>query len=178
MKENLHSAKDSSVWEFAGPLNIGGRLTDVEMHPSDMETIYAAAAAGGIFKSVNTGETWTPIFDDALSLSVGDIAIAPSDPQVIYAGTGEANCGGGSQTYDGVGIYKSTDGGSNWIHCGLESSRNIGRMVIHPQNADIVYVAAMGNLFSNNPERGIYKTMDGGHHLAKCAFRFRFHRRN
>lgn len=162
MKENLLSSKDTSEWEFAGPLNIGGRLTDVEMHPSNLQTIYAAAASGGIFKSDNTGETWTPIFDNALSLSVGDIAIAPSDPQVIYAGTGEANCGGGSQTYDGVGIYKSSDGGNSWVHCGLESSRNIGRISIHPQHADIVYVAAMGNLFSNNSERGIYKTMDGG----------------
>lgn len=162
MKENLLSSKDTSQWEFAGPLNIGGRLTDVEMHPSDMETIYAAAASGGIFKSENNGESWIPIFDEALSLSVGDVAIAPSNPLVIYVGTGEANCGGGSQTYDGIGIYKSSDGGNSWIHCGLESSRNIGRMVIHPEHADIVYVAAMGNLFSNNSERGIYKTMDGG----------------
>jgi hypothetical protein len=161
-RQKLLSAKDSCVWEFVGPTNIGGRLTDIEMHPSDMETIYAAAASGGVFKSINTGESWTPIFDDALSLSVGDIAIAPSDPQIIYVGTGEANGGGGSQTYDGVGIYKSSNGGNNWIHCGLEESRNIGRMVIHPQNPDIVYVAAMGNLFSNNSERGIYKTMDGG----------------
>jgi photosystem II stability/assembly factor-like uncharacterized protein len=162
LKNEQVSKNDSSVWEFAGPLNIGGRLTDVEMHPSDMQTIYAAAASGGIFKSVNTGESWVPIFDDALSLSIGDIAIAPSNPQIVYVGTGEANCGGGSQTYDGVGIYKSSDGGNTWIHCGLETSRNIGRMVVHPVNPDIVYVAAMGNLFSENPERGIYKTSDGG----------------
>ncbi len=162
MKEMLLSKDDTTQWEFAGPVNIGGRLTDVEMHPSDMQTIYAGAASGGVFKSVNTGESWIPIFDDALSLSIGDIAIAPSDPQIIYVGTGEANCGGGSQTYDGVGIYKSSDGGNTWIHIGLEASRNIGRMVVHPENPDIVYVAAMGNLFSDNPERGIYKTSDGG----------------
>jgi photosystem II stability/assembly factor-like uncharacterized protein len=161
-RNEQHVKKDSSLWEFAGPLNIGGRLTDVEMHPSDMQTIYAAAASGGIFKTVNAGESWSPIFDDALNLSVGDIAIAPSNSQIIYAGTGEANCGGGSQTYDGVGIYKSSDGGDTWTHCGLEASRNIGRLVIHPENPDVVYVAAMGNLFSENPERGIYKTSDGG----------------
>ena len=162
--------KDTLVWTFAGPLNIGGRLTDVEMHPSDMVTIYAATASGGVFKSGNTGSSWAPIFDSALSLSIGDIAIAPSDPQVLYVGTGEANCGGGSQTYDGVGIYKSTNGGNTWIHCGLEASRNIGRMVIHPHNSDIVYTAAMGNLFSNNPERGIYKTTDGGQSWQKMLF--------
>jgi photosystem II stability/assembly factor-like uncharacterized protein len=162
LKNDRLNKNDSSVWAFAGPLNIGGRLTDVEMHPSDMETIYAAAASGGVFKSISAGESWVPVFDDALSLSIGDIAISPSNPQIIYVGTGEANCGGGSQTYDGVGIYKSSDGGNTWNHCGLESSRNIGRMVVHPGNPDIVYVAAMGNLFSDNPERGIYKTNDGG----------------
>jgi photosystem II stability/assembly factor-like uncharacterized protein len=162
MKEIQLSKDDTTIWKFAGPLNIGGRLTDVEMHPSDMQIIYVAAASGGVFKSLNTGGSWSPIFDDALSLSIGDIAIAPSDPQIIYVGTGEANAGGGSQTYDGVGIYKSSDGGNNWTHCGLETSRNIGRMVVHPENPDIVYIAAMGNLFSENPERGIYKTTDGG----------------
>jgi photosystem II stability/assembly factor-like uncharacterized protein len=162
LRNDRLSKKDSSIWHFAGPLNIGGRLTDVEMHPSDLETIYAATASGGVFKSVNTGASWIPIFDDALSLSIGDIAIAPSNPLIVYVGTGEANCGGGSQTYDGVGIYRSNDGGNTWIYCGLEESRNIGRMVVHPGNPDVVYVAAMGNLFSENPERGIYKTSDGG----------------
>jgi photosystem II stability/assembly factor-like uncharacterized protein len=170
LRKEQTQKKDTSVWTFAGPLNIGGRLTDIEMHPTDMVTIYAATASGGVFKSGNTGVSWTPIFDSALSLSIGDIAIAPSNPQVIYVGTGEANCGGGSQTYDGVGIYKSTNGGNTWIHCGLEASRNIGRMVIHPNNSDIVYTAAMGNLFSNNPERGIYKTSDGGQSWQNVLF--------
>ncbi len=153
---------DSTIWEFAGPTNIGGRLTDVEMHPSNMETIYAAAASGGIFKTIDLGANWEPIFDDALSLSIGDIAIAPSDPDIIYVGTGEANAGGGSQSYDGVGLYKSIDGGDTWEFIGLGQSRNIGRMVVHPQNPEIVYVAAMGNLFADSPDRGIYKTIDGG----------------
>ncbi len=154
--------KDTSHWIFAGPLNIGGRLSDVEMHPSDMETIYAGAASGGVFKSTDQGQSWIPVFDSSMSLSIGDIAIAPSDPDILYVGTGEANAGGGSQTYDGTGIYKSTDGAETWEYIGLAESRNIGRIAIHPVNPDIVYVAAMGNLFAENPERGIYKSIDGG----------------
>ncbi|MEZ5197810.1 MAG: T9SS type A sorting domain-containing protein [Bacteroidales bacterium] len=161
-RNQAYGSKDSSFWEFAGPLNTGGRLSDVEMHPSSMNVIYIGAASGGVFKTTNAGLSWDPIFDDALSLSIGDIAIAPSDPLTVYVGTGEANAGGGSQTYDGVGIYKSIDGGDSWNYSGLEDSRNIGRMVVHPTNPDVVYAAAMGNLFAENPERGIYKTMNGG----------------
>lgn len=153
---------DSTQWEFAGPTNIGGRLTDVEMHPSNLETIYIGAASGGVFKTEDTGETWEAIFDEALSLSIGDIAIAPGNPDILYVGTGEANAGGGSLAYDGIGIYKSTNGGESWEHKGLEESRNIGRMVVHPTNPDIVYVAAMGNLFAENPDRGVFKSNDGG----------------
>jgi len=149
-------------WVLEGPLNIGGRISAVAMHPSDMQTIYAGAASGGIFRTSNTGQTWEPVFDDALSLSIGDIAIAPSDPDILWVGTGEANAGGGSMTYDGFGIYKSADGGDSWLHAGLENSGSIGRLVVHPQNPDICFVAAMGRLFSNNPERGIFRTIDGG----------------
>ncbi len=162
--------EDTTFWEFAGPTNIVGRLTDVEMHPSSMETIYAGAASGGVFKTTDLGENWNPIFDDALSLSIGDIAIAPSDPDIIYVGTGEANAGGGSLSYDGVGLYKSLDGGDSWEYIGLEESRNIGRMVVHPQNPEIVYVAAMGNLFAESPDRGIYKTNDGGQNWENVLF--------
>lgn len=149
-------------WVLEGPFNIGGRISAVAMHPSDMQTIYAGAASGGIFKTGNTGQTWEPVFEDALSLSIGDIAIAQSDPDIIWVGTGEANAGGGSMTYDGNGIYKSDDGGDSWLHAGLENSGSIGRLAVHPQNPDICFVAAMGRLFSNNPERGIFRTIDGG----------------
>lgn len=159
--EMRKSSKKESSWEFEGPFNTGGRLSDVESHECDDE-IFLGAASGGIFKVAADGSSWEAIFDDALSLSIGDIAIAPSDCEVMYVGTGEANCGGGSQTYDGVGIYKSLDGGSTWEHKGLEESRNIGRIVIHPENPDIAYAAAMGALFGDSPDRGIYKTSDGG----------------
>lgn len=153
---------DESVWEFAGPLNISGRITDVEMHPSNQQQIYIGAASGGVFKSNNLGSSWAPIFDSALSLSIGDIAIAPSDKEIIYVGTGEANCGGGSLAYEGVGIYRSEDGGENWDWRGLENSRNIGRIAVHPNNPNVVYAAVMGNLFADGSDRGIYKTEDGG----------------
>jgi photosystem II stability/assembly factor-like uncharacterized protein len=149
-------------WVLEGPFNIGGRVSAVAMHPSDMQTIYAGAASGGIFKSTNTGTTWEPVFEDALSLSIGDIAIAPSNPEIIWVGTGEANAGGGSMSYDGFGIYKSEDAGNTWQHVGLENSGSIGRLAVHPADPGTCFVAAMGRLFSNNPERGIFRTTDGG----------------
>ncbi len=162
LRDEAGSNRSDGIWEFAGPVNTGGRITDVEMHPSDLNTIYLGAASGGVFKSTDAGITWQPVFDDALSLSVGDIAIAPSDPDILYVGTGEANAGGGSLAYDGVGVYRSEDGGQTWQHKGLEESRNIGRMVVDPRDPDVVYVAAMGNLFADSPDRGIYKTTNGG----------------
>jgi len=170
MREISNSQRDESSWEFAGPLNIGGRISDVEMHPSDLNTIYLGAAAGGVFKSDDKGATWYPIFDEALSLSIGDIAIAPSNPDVIYVGTGEANAGGGSLAYDGVGIYKSTDAGENWDYIGLEESRNVGRMVVDPQNPEVLYVAAMGSLFANGQNRGVFKTSNGGETWEQSLF--------
>ncbi len=167
MKQEM---KDDTYWEFAGPTNITGRISDVEMHPSDIETVYIGAATGGIFKSTDAGNNWVSIFDEALSLSIGDIAIAPSNQDIIYAGTGEANCGGGSQTYDGVGLYRSANAGDSWEHIGLEESRNIGRLVVHPSNPDFVYAAAMGSLFGDDPNRGIYKTTDAGQTWEQVLF--------
>ena len=121
--------RNSSVqqsWKFAGSVNIGGRITDIEMHASDQQTIYAGSATGGVFKSTNAGTSWFPIFDKALSLSIGDIAIAPSDPKILYVGTGEANGGGGSTTYDGLGVYKSSDAGASWAYVGLDNIGNTG----------------------------------------------------
>ncbi|GJM35967.1 MAG: hypothetical protein DHS20C18_49680 [Saprospiraceae bacterium] len=156
------TSRNTINWENAGPINVGGRITDVEMHPSSLDIIYAATASGGIFKSEDQGVNWQPIFDDALSLSIGDMDIAPSNADIIYVGTGEANGGGGSLAYDGVGVYKSTDAGDNWQHLGPENIGSIGKIEIDPQDPDRVYVAAMGNLFGNNPERGVYRTTDGG----------------
>jgi len=155
---------------FEGPVNTGGRISALAMHPDDVNTVYAGAASGGVFKSINGGASWDAIADDLMSLSIGDIEIALSDPDVIYVGTGEANAGGGSLTYDGFGMYRSDDAGATWEHIGLTNSGSIGRIAVHPQDPDIVYVAAMGRLFSNNMERGIFKTVDGGQNWEKVLY--------
>jgi photosystem II stability/assembly factor-like uncharacterized protein len=142
----------------------------VAIHPTQINTFYVGAASGGIFKTENGGISWESIFDDQLSLSIGDIAVAPSNPDIIYVGTGEANAGGGSVSYDGLGIFRSDDGGNTWAHTGLEESGSIGRLVVHPQNPDICYVAAMGRMFSTNNQRGIFKTTDGGQSWQNVLF--------
>jgi len=162
---SFRKSSDASTnvqWEFSGPDNVGGRITDVEVSPSDPDTIYAAAASGGIFLSADGGENWEPVFDDALSLSVGDIVLDPSNSRILYAGTGEVNGGGGSVTYGGMGLYKSTDAGETWNHIGLEKTRYIARIVIDPLNSDKLFVASMGKLFATNSERGLYRSQDGG----------------
>jgi photosystem II stability/assembly factor-like uncharacterized protein len=143
-----------------GPTRQGGRIVDFAVHPTNPYTFYAASASGGLWKTMNNGTTFAPVFDDQSVISIGDVAVAPSDPETVWVGTGEAN--NSRSAYWGDGIYKSTDGGKTWAHMGLKESHHIGRILIHPQNPDIVYVAALGHLFSFNEERGLYKTTDGG----------------
>lgn len=162
--------REEVEWDFAGPTNIEGRITDIELSTDSPQAIYIGAASGGVFKSTNQGADWLPIFDIASSLSIGDIAISPSNSDVVYVGTGEANAGGGSLAYDGTGIFKSTDAGLNWEYAGLENSGSIGRMVVHPENPDIVYVAAMGRLFANGSQGGVFKTTDGGQNWEQKLF--------
>lgn len=162
MKSILRGPRGIEEWNFEGPTNVGGRITDVEMPTNSFSTIYIASASGGVFKSENTGETWIPIFDDAMSLSIGDMELAPSNNEIIYVGTGEPNAGGGSLAYDGIGIYKTVDGGNNWQHLGLENIGSVGKIEVAPTNPDIAFVAAMGDLFGKNPERGIFRTTNGG----------------
>jgi photosystem II stability/assembly factor-like uncharacterized protein len=143
-----------------GPAVFGGRSLDLESPPGQPNTIYAAAATGGIFKSINNGTTWNPIFDQANAVSIGDIAISQSNPNVIYVGTGE-NTSTRSAHY-GDGVYKSTDAGKTWTNVGLKESKRIGQIAIDPKNPDVVYVASMGYLYQPGGEKGIYKTTDGG----------------
>ena len=174
IKQNTHlrSSQEgyNDPWQPVGPRNINGRVTDIEMPADNQNIIYTGTASGGIFKSMNQGESWDPIFDDALSLSIGDMALAPSDNEIIYVGTGEANGGGGSIAYDGVGVYRSDDAGRSWKHIGLDDVGSIGKVVINPIDPDEVYVAAMGRLFGNNKERGVYKTTDGGKTWTQILF--------
>lgn len=151
-----------------GPAVAGGRIHDVEAPPDDPSTIFVAAASGGIWKSSNKGTTWTPVFDQEAVSSFGDLAIAPSNPNVIWAGTGEQN--NRQSTSWGNGVYRSLDGGETWAHLGLEETRHIGRVVVDPNDPEIAYVAALGNLWKSSPERGVYRTRDGGRTWAKVLF--------
>jgi photosystem II stability/assembly factor-like uncharacterized protein len=147
-------------WRNVGPANTMGRVSDVVGIPSPSKTFFAAAAAGGIWKSTNNGTTWRPVFDNQRVVSMGMLAIAPSDTTQVWAGTGEPNSR--NTISPGGGVYKSTDGGLTWKLMGLEKTQSIGRIVVHPTNPNIVYVAALGAPWNANPERGLYKTEDGG----------------
>lgn len=152
---------DGLEWRHIGPASFGGRIDDVEAVPGKPGTIFVGTASGGIFKTTNNGVTWKPVFDEeGTSLSIGDLAIAPSDANIVWAGTGEPNNRQSSSWGDGV--FKSIDGGETWTHMGLRDTHHIGRVVIHPTNPDIVYVAALGHLWGPNAERGLYRTKDGG----------------
>ena len=143
-----------------GPAAMGGRVDDIAVVESDPRIIYVGAAGGGLFKTVNGGATWQAIFEDQPNPSIGDIALAPSNPAIVYVGTGEANNRQSSSWGDGV--YKSMDGGMTWTHLGLEETHHIGRIVVHPTDPDTVYVAALGDLWGPNKERGVFKSTDGG----------------
>ncbi len=169
-KNQAQARGGGADWQLAGPTNVGGRITDVTMHPSDQQTIYAATASGGVWKSENTGDTWSPITDALPSLSIGDIALDPSDKNTLYVGTGEPNGGGGSITYDGRGVFKSIDAGNSWTSLGLEETGSIGRIEVDPVHPKRIFVAAMGHLFANNPERGVFRSEDGGDTWQKTLF--------
>jgi photosystem II stability/assembly factor-like uncharacterized protein len=143
-----------------GPANMSGRVTALAVVEKRTATQYVGAASGGLWKTVNNGITWTPVFDQQKTASIGDVAVAPSDPDVVWVGTGEANARNSVSWGDGV--YKSVDGGKTWKNMGLRDSRHIGRIVIHPKDPDVVYVAALGHLWGPNKERGLFKTTDGG----------------
>ncbi len=159
--QSLDSATVAGMrWRTVGPANFMGRLSDVAGIPGPSKTLFIAAAAGGIWKTTNNGITWRPVFDDKRVISMGMLAIAPSDTQQVWAGTGEPNSRNSIEA--GGGIYKSTDGGITWTLKGLEKTEAIGRIVVHPTNPNVVYVAALGATWKSNPERGLYKTSDGG----------------
>jgi len=147
-------------WRFIGPDIIGGRCTDIAVPKGSKHTIYVGSATGGVWKTENSGITWEPIFDEAPTLSIGDVAIAESNPNIIWVGTGEANIFRASIA--GIGVYKSTDAGKTWQNMGLAGTQTIGRIRIHPTNPEIVYVAASGHEWTYNPDRGVFKTIDGG----------------
>jgi photosystem II stability/assembly factor-like uncharacterized protein len=142
-----------------GPFR-GGRVNGVAGVPGQPATFYFGSVGGGVWKTTNAGRTWTPVFDAQPIASIGAIAVAPSSPAVIYVGTGEADMR--SQISFGNGVYKSTDGGQTWTHVGLDATRQIARIAVDPRNKDVVFVAALGHAYGPNPERGVYRSLDGG----------------
>jgi len=158
-------------WRSIGPVNTSGRIDDFSVGRvrGQPDQIYVATATGGVFKSTNGGTSWDPVFDrvDAM-MSIGAIRVAPSNANVVWVGTGEANNRQSSSWGDGV--YKTTDAGKTWKNMGLKETRSIARIVIDPGNYDIVYVAAAGHLWGSNPERGVFKTTDGGQSWKKILY--------
>ena len=161
-KEQQQRSNAAVLWEFAGPTNVGGRITDIEIPNDQAETYYVGTASGGVFKTTDGGSNWLPIFDDQEILSIGDIEISENNTETIWVGTGEVNAGGGSLAYDGNGVFKSTNAGITWQSKGLPNVGSISKIVIDPDNDDAVFVSAMGPLFRNDTNRGVYKSVDGG----------------
>src|SRR5712691_3951469 len=154
--EKFYSAMQ---WRCIGP-HRGGRVLAVSGVRGQPETFYFGAVAGGVWKTIDAGRTWTPIFDNQPIASIGALAVSTSDPNIIYVGTGEADMR--SDISFGAGVYKSTDAGQTWSYTGLKDTRQIGRILVDPKNPDIVLVAALGHGFGPNADRGVFRSTDGG----------------
>jgi photosystem II stability/assembly factor-like uncharacterized protein len=156
-------------WRDVGPMR-GGRTYAVAGHPSQPDTFYSGSVGGGVWKTENSGRTWYPISDDGIPIgSIGAIAVAPSNPDIVYVGTGEPDIR--SQNSYGIGMFKSVDAGKTWTHIGLEATRQIGRVVVDPADPNRLYVAALGHIYDANPERGVYRSLDGGATWKKVLFK-------
>lgn len=145
-------------WRNIGPFRAGRTLAAAGV-PGNADLFYFGSVDGGVWKTTNAGNTWEQISDGQMSPSIGALAIAPSNPNIIYAGTGEADMR--SDIMNGDGVYKSTDGGAHWTHLGLENTRHIGKILVDPNDPDRVLVAAVGHAYGSNEERGVFRTTDG-----------------
>jgi len=155
-------------YRFVGPANMGGRTADVEGVPGQPGILYVGTGGGGLWKTTNAGTTWTPLFEKQSTYSIGDLALDPNNPEVIWVGSGEANMR--NSVSFGDGVYKSTDGGKTWKHLGLRDTEHIARVLVHPQNGDVAYVCALGHGAGPNDERGVFMTTDGGATWKKTLF--------
>ena len=157
-----------SDWTTQGPGNLGGRVNTIAIHPFDKQIIYIGFSTGGVFKTINGGLDWTPIFDQQSSLSIGHITIDPTFPDVIYVGTGDPNIS--AFPFIGDGLYRSPDGGATWQHLGLTDQRIISKVIINPQNFQTIYVASMGLPFARNDSRGVYRSIDSGQNWEQVLY--------
>src|SRR5678816_746537 len=155
-------------WRMVGPFR-AGRVNAVTGVVGEPNTFYFGAVGGGVWKTTNIGRTWTPIFDSQNVASIGAIAVAPSNPSVVYVGTGEADMR--DSIAFGDGMYKSTDAGKTWRRIGLETTRQIGKIIVHPRDPGIVYVAALGHVYGPHADRGVYRSKDGGASWQKVLFK-------
>lgn len=151
-----------------GPTVQGGRIIDVEVNLKNTKEFYVGYGSGGVFKTVNNGITFEPVFDQVDALGIGDFALSQTDPKILYVGTGEKN--GSRSTYAGSGMYKTSDGGKTWSHIGLTGTQHISRVLIHPQDNNTVWVASLGALYSSNADRGVFKSIDGGKTWKKTLY--------
>ena len=159
---------DSLYFRSIGPAASGGRIHDLQIDPRNPAVLYVGTASGGIWKSENNGVTWNDIFGAQADNTFGALAIFAGDSKIIWAGSGENNNRQSSSW--GGGVYRSTDAGKTWKYLGLHDTRSIGRVVLHPTNPDIAYVAAVGNLWRGNAERGVYKTTNAGATWTKVLY--------
>jgi hypothetical protein len=158
----------TAAWGLAGPTNIEGRITTIAVHPTNPQIVYIGTANGGVWKSTNFCASWTSVFDNQNTSSIGDIALDPANPNTIYCGTGENNSL--RSYYPGTGMYKSTDGGTTWSFIGLGGTYSFGRIAVNPTNTQIVYAAAIGSTRRKNNERGLYKSTNGGANWTLALF--------
>jgi photosystem II stability/assembly factor-like uncharacterized protein len=155
-------------WIVRGPANVGARVNTIAVHPEDDSTLYIGYSTGGVFKTTDGGASWTPVFDDQPFTSIGDIAIDPRDPDILYVGTGDPNISG--YPFIGDGLYRSRDAGRTWEHLGLEEQRIISKIVLHPEEEKTLYAATMGLPFVPNRQRGLYRSRDGGNSWEQILF--------
>ncbi len=164
----LETAISHLEYRGIGPALMGGRIADLAVVESKPQIFYIATGTGGVWKTVNHGTSWTPLFDDQPTSSIGDVTLDQSNPNLVWVGTGEPQNRQSSGW--GNGVYKSTDAGNTWRHMGLEGTKHVGRILIHPRNPDVVYVAAVGDLWGPNEERGVFRTKDGGETWEKVLY--------
>src|SRR6266550_4262750 len=155
-------------WRMLGPFR-GGRVDAVCGVPGRPDEYYFGHVNGGVWKTIDAGRTWSPIFDDQPVASIGALAVAPSAPDVLYVGTGESTLR--DSVGFGNGVYKSTDAGRTWTHLGLDATQHIGKIAVDPKNPDVVFVAAIGKLYAANPERGLFRSRDGGRTWQKVLYK-------
>lgn len=149
-------------WRAVGPMQAGARVEAIAVHPIEPSTLYVGIGSGNLWKSTDNGIRWRPIFENEMTFTIGDVAVAPSDPHVVWVGTGETQPRHSGYSYAGAGVFRSVDAGETWTHAGLSDTHHIGKVLIHPRDPGVVYVAALGHFWSRNDQRGVFRTRDGG----------------